>query len=472
MELTGALIGGFFAYKVLEEEKKEKENLHILQNAYIQFQLKNYKEALKLLKISKKTSTPTSDYFILKGKIQYDLGKHKSACKNFQNAIYLDNMLDEMYVDTYFFMGDSKRQLGDYENAIKDFDNSLHYLENIEDHNLLFCYEPEYFDYLKPYIFAGRGEANLILERFKFAISDYKTAIDLGIDDPSDNYGKLGYAKFVLNKYASAIKDFNKAINLGTNNESIYLFRGCSNYELKNFQSAIDDFEKVLEINPNNNEEALFHHRGCAKYELGHFQDAIDDFDQAIQINPRDYAPFKYRGIAKYHLEEYKGAIKDFDQAIQINPDDSECYELKDLIFQKINIQSNNVEDEDNSSKDLTKTILIVEDETKMQIFIKNFLSEKSQHKIISVSNARDALSLIKANKVDLVVTDVMLPDMDGISLSSEIRKFNNLIEIIWISALKSNQFGEILDDLEISKVFSKPFDPKELKNFVNTKLT
>ena len=132
--------------------------------------------------------------------------------------------------------------------------------------------------------------------------------------------------------------------------------------------------------------------------------------------------------------------------------------------------------DDKKDSKNLTKTILIVDDETQTQIFIKNCLSEKSQHKIISVSNARDALSLIKANKVDLVITDVMLPDMDGISLSSEIRKFNNSIEIIWISALKSNQFGEngltILDDLKISKVFSKPFDPKDLKNFINTKLS
>ena len=254
MELTGALIGGIFAYKVIAEEEQEKENLQIFQNAYIQFQLKNYKEALKLLKISMRTSTPRSDDFILKGKIKYYLGKHKSACKNFQNAIYLDDMLDEMYVDAYFFMGDSKRRLGDYENAVKDFDTSLHYLKSIEDHNFIVCYEPKYFDYLKPYIFAKRGEANLILERFKFAISDYKKAIDLGIDDPSDNYGKLGYAKFQLNQYACAIKDFTIAINLGTNNESIYLYRGFSNYELGNFQGAIDDFEKVIEINPNMHE--------------------------------------------------------------------------------------------------------------------------------------------------------------------------------------------------------------------------
>ena len=42
MVFTGTLIGGIFAHKFLKEEEKEKENLKIIQYAYIQFKLSNF----------------------------------------------------------------------------------------------------------------------------------------------------------------------------------------------------------------------------------------------------------------------------------------------------------------------------------------------------------------------------------------------------------------------------------------------
>ena len=250
MEFVGALTGAIFAYRILAKQDKEDEIYESYQNAYNQFELGNFKEALKLLKIQMSTSTPRDYHILLKGRIKFYLKKYKSACKNFQNAIDLYELCNDEYADTYYYMGESKSIMGDYENAIKDFDTSIHYIEIIKEDKFPAIYKLEYWDYLHPHVFAKRGEANLELERFKFAICDFKNAIDLGIDNPSEIYQNLGYAKFKLNQYANAIEDFNRAINLGLNHILTYLYRGCAKYKLGDFQDAIDDFEKVIEINP------------------------------------------------------------------------------------------------------------------------------------------------------------------------------------------------------------------------------
>lgn len=68
-----------------------------------------------------------------------------------------------------------------------------------------------------------------------------------------------------------------------------------------------------------------------------------------------------------------------------------------------------------------TKTILVVDDEPSMQHVIEDALS--GDYKIVNVSNGREAWEMLEENKFDVVITDLVMPEMNGIDLVMGIRK-------------------------------------------------
>lgn len=85
------------------------------------------------------------------------------------------------------------------------------------------------------------------------------------------------------------------------------------------------------------------------------------------------------------------------------------------------------------------KKIVLIEDETSVVSFIKKGLQEKGYE----VSVAFDGLtgvSLVKENDFDLVILDIMLPEMNGLDVCKEIRKTNKHVPILFLTALGSSE--------------------------------
>ena len=68
---------------------------------------------------------------------------------------------------------------------------------------------------------------------------------------------------------------------------------------------------------------------GIEKYEQGNYQGAISDWSKAIEINPQDAIAYYNRGLAKGDLEDYQGAISDYDKVIEINPKLADAYRMR-----------------------------------------------------------------------------------------------------------------------------------------------
>ncbi|SKA76094.1 two-component system, OmpR family, alkaline phosphatase synthesis response regulator PhoP [Clostridium sp. USBA 49] len=108
--------------------------------------------------------------------------------------------------------------------------------------------------------------------------------------------------------------------------------------------------------------------------------------------------------------------------------------------------------------------ILIVDDEEHIQELIK-FNLENVGYKVICAGNGIDALKLIKNEKPDLVLLDVMLPEKDGYDVCKEVRKDISVsnIPIIMITA-KSEELDKILGlELGADDYITKPFSIREL---------
>ena len=79
------------------------------------------------------------------------------------------------------------------------------------------------------------------------------------------------------------------------------------------------------------------------------------------------------------------------------------------------------------------KTILVAEDISSNYLLVSAMLGK--QYHLLHAVNGREALELLKTHPVDLILMDMKMPEMDGLTATKEIRKFNATIPIIALSA-------------------------------------
>lgn len=111
-----------------------------------------------------------------------------------------------------------------------------------------------------------------------------------------------------------------------------------------------------------------------------------------------------------------------------------------------------------------TGTILLVEDEDAVRMFSSRALRDKG-YRIIEASNGESALEFIQKNAttIDLVITDVVMPKMDGPTLMEHIKGLNPKMKIIFISGYTEDSFRNSLANNSQVHFLAKPFNLKEL---------
>ena len=121
-------------------------------------------------------------------------------------------------------------------------------------------------------------------------------------------------------------------------------------------------------------------------------------------------------------------------------------------------------EDMENNAAPDTFTILVVEDNEELKAFLKNILSEN--YTVITAPNGKEGLQHAVDNIPDLIISDVMMPVMDGLEMIRKIKENNNIchIPIIVLSAKAS--LDDRIAGLEqgIDDYITKPFSATYLK--------
>lgn len=105
--------------------------------------------------------------------------------------------------------------------------------------------------------------------------------------------------------------------------------------------------------------------------------------------------------------------------------------------------------------------LLIVDDEEKIREIIKKYAMFEG-HTVIEAKDGMDAIEKFKNHSCDLIILDIMMPELDGFSTAKEIRKTSS-VPIIMLSA-RSEEYDKIHGfELGIDDYVVKPFSPKEL---------
>ncbi|MBV8121506.1 MAG: response regulator, partial [Alphaproteobacteria bacterium] len=124
------------------------------------------------------------------------------------------------------------------------------------------------------------------------------------------------------------------------------------------------------------------------------------------------------------------------------------------------------VEPEPGFGRDLTGsgTIILVEDDDAVRMFGARALRNKG-YRVIEAKSGEAALEMIRnaADHIDLVITDVVMPQMDGPALIREVREIDREIKVIFISGYAEDAFRQRLDQERDIHFLPKPFNLKQL---------
>jgi two-component system, OmpR family, alkaline phosphatase synthesis response regulator PhoP len=119
------------------------------------------------------------------------------------------------------------------------------------------------------------------------------------------------------------------------------------------------------------------------------------------------------------------------------------------------------------------RTILIVDDEVDIRAVLQGCL-EAAGFQVLTASNGMDALERIRSNPPDLIIHDVMLPDITGLDVCALVKRDRRLrrIPFILLTARSQPQDRLTAAALGADAYMNKPFNPDELLAEVRRLLT
>ncbi|MEH2202534.1 MAG: response regulator [Nostoc sp.] len=113
----------------------------------------------------------------------------------------------------------------------------------------------------------------------------------------------------------------------------------------------------------------------------------------------------------------------------------------------------------------MSRNILIVDDEEDVQAIAKLGLEMGAGWNVLTACSGREALNVAANSKLDVILLDMMMPDMDGRATLQQLKAnpVTNSIPVILLTAKVQESDQESFAGLDVAAVFAKPFRPLKL---------
>jgi len=112
-------------------------------------------------------------------------------------------------------------------------------------------------------------------------------------------------------------------------------------------------------------------------------------------------------------------------------------------------------------------SVLYVEDEIETQELIKEILS-KSCKEVFIASDGLEGLAIYKEKQPDIILSDIVMPNMSGIEMSKKIKELNPKQLIALFTAYSEPEYKTQAAELDIDAYIMKPFDKKQFFSVLN----
>ncbi|MCX8031137.1 MAG: response regulator [Thermodesulfovibrionales bacterium] len=111
----------------------------------------------------------------------------------------------------------------------------------------------------------------------------------------------------------------------------------------------------------------------------------------------------------------------------------------------------------------MTEKILIIDDEPDMLVLLSMIIKSRTSYEVITTSNPYEALEWIKKGGYDLVITDLKMPGVDGMEILKTIRKYDEDVPVIIITAYGTVESAIEAMSMDAFDFITKPFRKEQI---------
>lgn len=113
------------------------------------------------------------------------------------------------------------------------------------------------------------------------------------------------------------------------------------------------------------------------------------------------------------------------------------------------------------------RRILVVDDEENIRLLLKECLEQLPGYTVVTAAGGNQALRRCKEKKFDLIITDYVMPGMDGLVLSQQIRQLYPQTVILMLTAYKNEWLSEESARIGVKHILDKPVKLLEIRRIV-----
>ena len=114
--------------------------------------------------------------------------------------------------------------------------------------------------------------------------------------------------------------------------------------------------------------------------------------------------------------------------------------------------------------------VLVVDDFATMRKIVKNVLKQINIENVVEAENGKHALSVLKSEEVDLIISDWMMPEMTGIEFLKVCKEDDEKKKIPFIMVTAEGQKDSVMEAIKsgVDNYIVKPFTPDKLKEAID----
>jgi len=118
-------------------------------------------------------------------------------------------------------------------------------------------------------------------------------------------------------------------------------------------------------------------------------------------------------------------------------------------------------------AKNLKKVLIVDDEETLTWSMARSLSKDKDKYEVIIANNGREALAQLEKNKIDLVITDIRMPDINGLDLLVKIKKEYPQTKVIIMTAYGSSDVQKEANQRGSLYYVEKPFEISEIRKII-----
>jgi len=161
------------------------------------------------------------------------------------------------------------------------------------------------------------------------------------IEEDLESLFEQAMSCYAQTDYKQAVALYSKVIEISPAfmylyDQNIYLNRGFSYYQTKNYELALDDFSKIILLPDNTQDIAdAYYNKGLCYLEEKNHELAIINFSNTIDLEPYHIEPYQNRGLCYLLKSNYKLALQDCTTVIKKQPNSQEAYCNRGICYLK-----------------------------------------------------------------------------------------------------------------------------------------